>query len=818
MLRRLRRQPRPSSTAVRRPFVSDCHKITPVNGAEGRAPRQNWGLAACLVAFVAFLPFLYGTLLGRSFFYRDLGRHYFPLRQFAAQGLRQGEFRYWNPFVHEGEPAPPPVSYPVDLLHVIVSDEAALSLILALHVPLAALALLALARGMRLSPTAAAAGALLYALGGFCLSSLNLYVHLEALAWAPFVILGLLRAAEGGRRDVAACALVAGVALSTTGVEITAQAILVGLVLGVSRSKPRRIWRMAAALAIAVGLSAPTLLYLRGGLAAGARASGFSTGMVMAFGVHPLTFLQTVVAAFHGDPADMVNRFWGSNFVAGHPYFLSFYLGGAALCLAAVGVFCGAGLRPVAWFAALAAVVCLGPWARLDLLVEALPFLRAARFPSKAFFVIHLAVALFAAVGADRLACGAERRAWKPFAAAALGLGGTLMLAPALPYLFPAWTRWFLGGFLPPEYSWQRRYETGRFILEDAARGGVAPLVCGIVALAVLGGRLPAARATQVAAALVAADLLRAGSGLNPMVGREFFRLDPETEQLLPALREGGRVFSCDPELGRAYTEARASRLGRLEAWSVATYMETLVPGFNVPHELRSALSRDLTGLTPERYVLSPLEAGCAYFGQIADRLRRAGVANVISTGPISDPSLALRTVQRPERMAPLFLFVYAVPGNLPLRRVASRVLPAADAETAEAAARQPGFLATGGAAVEGATAAVGGARGRVLSAQERPDELKLLVEADSATVVVVRDSWADGWRARVNGKPAPVLRCDGRHRAVEIGAGRSEVVLSYQPPALRTGLVLLAASLAIVVALLSRTSTSWLSTRATRG
>src|SRR5687767_8979294 len=94
------------------------------------------GAATALgVALLAALPFLHGLALGHSFYFRDLVLHFFPLRLFALQGLRRGDLRYWNPFVHEGIPSPfPPVSYPLDLLQLAWPHEAGISLVLALHV------------------------------------------------------------------------------------------------------------------------------------------------------------------------------------------------------------------------------------------------------------------------------------------------------------------------------------------------------------------------------------------------------------------------------------------------------------------------------------------------------------------------------------------------------------------------------------------------------------------------------------------------------------------------------------------------------------
>src|SRR5260221_6276215 len=123
-----------------------------------------------VAALVAFLPFLRGALSGQCFYFRDLSRQFFPLHRFATEGLVRGNLRCWNRFIHEGAPLPlPPLAYPVDLLHVLFRGEAGFSLLLALHVPLGAVAFVALARGMGLSRVAAAGGALIYALGGFYL-------------------------------------------------------------------------------------------------------------------------------------------------------------------------------------------------------------------------------------------------------------------------------------------------------------------------------------------------------------------------------------------------------------------------------------------------------------------------------------------------------------------------------------------------------------------------------------------------------------------------------------------------------------------------
>lgn len=756
------------------------------------------------MCLVAFLPFLRGILLGNSFFFRDLARHYFPLRLFALEGLLRGELRFWNPWIHEGEPAPLPISYPLDVLQTLWPAESGLSLSLALHLPFAALSFLTLARTLGLNPVAGALGGILYALGGFSLSTLSLYVHLQALAWAPLVVVGLVKASRGGPRDVTLSAVLTAVALATYGVEVTAQALVFALVLNASRGDVGRWWRTCQSLLLAACLAAPTLFFLHGLTLSGARAGGFSTKDVLGFSMYPLSFAQALIAALYSDPGNPLNRFWGGNFSPGFPYIVSVYVGAIALCCAATGAVYGRLGGRLALWALFSAWVCLGPWGRLDLMLDLVPQLRMFRYPAKAFFSVHLAVALLAACGADALATGHQRRVWRSFAALGLCLGGLLAAAPSLPSVFPGATRWFLGGFFPPAMDWVRRLELARFILADAALGGIVCLLTVPLAWLVLSGRLGAGRAAWAVVALAACDLLRAGANLNPMVTPAFYRPSPEVSSLLSSLR-GGRIFTCDATLGRGLAQARRQHQDHYEVWGQGVLLESLLPGFNVRHELASAYSRDLTMLVSGGYVLSPQEAGCIQFPAIVERLRRAGVAHVISVQAIDHPSLELRTVLRPPRIEPLALFVYDLRASLPLRLVASSVRPVPDSATADALASEPGFLESGGSAVEAAAAATTGAIGRVLITEETSDHLRLLVEADRATVVVVRDAWAAGWRARVNGRPAPVLRADGRHRAVEIGAGRSEVTLDYEPPGLRLGIGVFAVSAVVALVLVRR-------------
>jgi len=63
-----------------------------------------------------------------------------------------------------------------------------------------------------------------------------------------------------------------------------------------------------------------------------------------------------------------------------------------------------------------------------------------------------------------------------------------------------------------------------------------------------------------------------------------------------------------------------------------------------------------------------------------------------------------------------------------------------------------------------------------------------LRVARDTPGYLVLRRTFFPGWKARVNGAPAPVFRADYAFCAVELPAGESSIELYYQPSSFRTG------------------------------
>jgi hypothetical protein len=483
------------------------------------------------------------------------------------------------------------------------------------------------------------------------------------------------------------------------------------------------------------------LVLLAGQVAGSARGHGFPADVVLAHSVHPFALVQTLVGGLFGNLANIANEWWGQNFFPrGFPYVLSLYLGASAVALAVTGLLDrGPLVRRLLLLFALGLVVSLGRWAGLMPLVEAVHVLGVFRFPVKAFFSVHLAVALLAGLGLQALAEG--RRA-RTLAIVAGSLGALLVATQLLPLAFPRPLGRFAAAFLPPGTPPLLQAELLSRVLRDSASGGALALVVATLALLRARDRLPGPSAAWLVAAVVVADLLRTGSGLNPMVSRAFYEPSAELAERLETLR-GGRIYTCPIETSPAFHAGLAARGDDHEVWSFAVMLETLSPAFNVPLRVPTALSPDLTMLVPTQRILSPEEGSCAAVAPLLPRWREAGVSTVLSLDPLEHPALAPLFSLAPARIRPLAVYAYALADPAPLVEIRA------------------------GGAVE--------------ARREAANRLEIEATATTATTLLVRDSWAPGWTARLDGTRVPLSRA--RHLQLALPPGRHQVRFDFIPP-----------------------------------
>jgi len=767
-------------------------------GAPSDSPAREPGRARWLPALlvpVSLLPDLAAALPLRTYFFRDFTVTFLPLRLFAARELRQGRLAFWNPWVFDGS-FQLPALYPPDLLHALWPSPAFVSWLLTLHLPLAALGAYWLARELGATRAGAFASGVVLSLCGFTLSTLNLYAFLQALALAPFVAGWLRRSAAAGGRAMIAAGAILALATSTLAVEFVAQAALLGVALGLAAAGRRAVPRLAVALALGAGLAGVPIALVLGLLPETSRGVGFGAEVALGNALHPAVLLQALMPHLFGQPAAPAEAWWGGRFFSkGFPYFLSLYVGPVALALAAVG----ASRLERRNRAVLVALATLGLWYALGErgglapLVGRLPLGAAFRFPGKALLLPHLALALAAGFGVDRLRERAEafwRLAAAAAAAAVLAVSVAAVMAAA-PARLVAWS-----GVDPGRWA-----TVAGVAAADARNVALLTLAVLLIVLAVGRGLARRGMAAALVTALATADLAASGAGINRQVAPAFFDLLPA---LAAPLRQAGRVFSYGLDHSPAFRRFLASGSRGATVASFYVYRQLLGPYTSVLDGIETTEATDLTGFAPRARELDAASYDPAQAGAIVPWLRNAGVTRVIGLDALASPELAPLAVV-PVGPPGLAIHVYGLRGAGERAYVACRARVERDVERALLRPYEPGFDRDRDVVLESARAP-GCTTGSARAGAAVPGREEYTVECDGPCYLVIRASYARGWRARVDGQPVPVQRANGKHRALAIPAGRHAVQTWYEPPGLAAGLGLSVGGLALAAVIALRT------------
>jgi hypothetical protein len=748
---------------------------------------------------VALVPHLQLALPQVAYYFRDFTLTFYPLRLFQARELAAGRWPFWNPYLNEGTFLLP-VTYPLDFLHALWPGPAAVSCLLTLHFPLAALFAYALARDLGAGRAGAFVAGSIYSMGGLAGSSLNLYVFLQALALAPLVVLTLRRAALQGGRWIAAAAVAIGLSLTTLAVEFVGQALLLGIALALVARRDS-ILRVGAALCLGVLLAGVPIAVVAFLLPETSRAAGFAPVTGLSYEVHPFTLLQSIFPQLLGSPGAPLERWWGGRFFpGGFPYFATIYVGPLAVALALAGsVALEASVRrTLLALAALGLWYAIGSWGGLAPLLASVPVLRFFRFPSKALLLPFLSLAIFAGFGAQRLARG---EGWGRFVAGALAQGGIAAAAACALFAFrPALDQWLA-------VSGATSLAMAQALGSDCGRLAGLCAFGASVALAVRVGRLNPRRAVVLLGALAVTDLAEAGRGLNPVTSTAFFRPLPEIASLALDRLDGGRVFSYGAQYSPRMRAFLATHERGVGLWAFFANRQMLAPFNNVLDRVETAEGLDRTSFLPRPPALAEPHYDPGYAGRLLPVLREAAVSRVLSLDPLDEPELRL-LARVPVGVAGLEIHAYELAGPWPRRYVACRTSVAGDAREARSRAHGESFDPGRDVVLEGQgqQAACGSGTVRLLSST--PGLEAYAVSTDGPGYLVTRDSYARGWTAMVAGAPAPVLRANGKDRAVRVPGGASEVVVRYAPPGLRLGLLMFAAGLLAVAVLLVRPPT----------
>jgi hypothetical protein len=732
---------------------------------------------AVLSAHVAAVFWLLGGTLtsGRLLFFRDLSSFYAPRYAFASGALHQGLWPLWNPTANAGEPFL--LAYPVDLVLLLIGGwRATLGVGQALHLLLALVGTTLLARRLGMGSSGAWLAGAVYGMGGFLLSLVDLGFLFQAAAWAPWVIaayVGALRRPTVQR--VAVFSALLALQTSTLGAEVILQTAIVATVLGIERRRRhafRMLWVGGCGGLIAALLAAPALLGMRALLQGTSRAGGFSGSRLFAFSLNPVVLLEALLPRWLGDVHAFTDAdYWGrAYFPQGFPYFVTLYLGLPVLLLAAQA------RRPRRLWALafLGLVLAMGAYEPL------VPLLRGVglplRGPQKFFFLTHLALALLAGFGL-------ERREREPLA----GRYRALLLLPGLMLL--ALT---IGLRLAPE---ELRSLGSRAVAALAdPRAALAArstwprawLPAGVLAL---GGGLALARGgrgVRLAAVAAAIDLMTVNAGVCPLAPASFYELRPEVVSLFRPLHgaDRGRIFSYGmgqtPGLRFEPVMVRAPS----DVWLYYLDRQALRPTTPTLDGLDGAFDLDRVGWAPPGSTFTAAEAVPERFRECYRRLRGAAVRWVVSFRELpADLAIPRGELKLPQIGQPLRLFELrgALPRAYYVRDHEVERDPARMAQRLE----EPDFDAARTVLLETPPPPLPAADvGAEASVRYEPvDAHTVRIRARTPPgLIVVLDGFHSDWTAEDQTGPVPLLRANGRYRALPTPGGDRQFTLRYRP------------------------------------
>jgi hypothetical protein len=746
-----------------------------------------------------------------------------PLQAEVRQAVRRGEWPLWSPSIGAGTPllANPEAQalQPLVLAAAPLPLPRAAGAVAALRVVAALVfAHLLLAR-LGASPWAAAAGAVAYGLGGFLQLWLG-WPRANVAALLPALLYAVVMAeARGWRRDLLLLTSAAAAVLLGGDPDVAGYALIAAAALAAARvarrppaERARPLLAQGAAVALAFGLAAPALLPAAGFLprtpeafALDGRAEvelrGDPFGLVTL--ADPARRSAALGAALHRTlPALAPNaqgnsrysRYWGpvnSNEDA------AVFAGTAALLLALFAA--GARLRE-AWrsrrparlaeppggaraavpagggpldheglFLALAGIALLIV-ARPPVLAQLLdhvPYLGPSPvFHQRVALLFVLAVAALAASGLGRLAAVAPWRGrLAMLAPAALALGAAIVWAYlAHPPLAdsPAGS---LGGL------------SARWLAIQLGALGVA--VLGLAAI-----RRPGRRALALCAVL-AAELALLHGPANPALPRRLYYPTPEPLAFLQraaAAEPGARIAAVDgalpPLIPAIYGLADPRTRARAASLDYQHLIEPLLTDGG-PALLFRRPAHPLWDLLGVRWLLAP--PGRDLVGDLAGDLPGLRLVLDHPDG---------RVFERPGALPRLFL-----PGSAevhrPERPWAAQVAAIAD------------FRRT--ALVQGALghtddwAAAAAPAGLQITALE-PARIAAVADLAEERLLATSIHQDGGWRLLVDGEPHPTILANGPLVAAWLPPGRHRLELLYRPESFRSGMLLAALSLAILL------------------
>jgi hypothetical protein len=764
------------------------------------------GLLTLWIAILS-LPAWTGKFIGGE--YSDQYHTGFAFRDWlASEFKRTGHVPLWNPELFGGLPfvgaMHGDIFYPTAWLRLIMPTGTAMNLGFIAHYVLAGVFMYLLLRLLRVSWAAAVTGGFAYQLSGV----IGSYVQpghdgkLFVTALLPLVLIGLVMAIRDRRFEgYGIVGLGVGLAMVSPQAQMTYYLLIAAGIFALylafaerpgSEPLAPRLYALGLAL-VAVGLGfgigmiqfVPFFEYIP----YSPRAQGYygfegSTSYAIPWVHVPEFFLANFVGSTPNE------TYWGPNGGAYGLKLHSEYLGLPVVALAVVGAMSRLRRKTVIGLSVIGALfllISLGagtPFYRVWW--EVMPFVKKTRAPGMALYVVSLVLAALAAFGVERVEQGGASR--RGLTWAVIGGAVALLALAGLP------------GTMAESLAQGVQMAHGRQTATAAAEAAqssirVGALMSGL-ALAMLGGlviawerrRVPVVMIALGLPLIVSADLWRNASGFwtwSPPPRQDLYAGDALTTELrqvpLPfrVLDLGGypgsslMAYNVPQLLGYHGVELHAfdELMGGKNAWRNVFRSQKLWDLYAVRYVLAPAQGEGIDSLPGFVRRPSPVMTAGGTSVTVFERATAPDYAWVAAAGlKIADSSAVAGALDPRFDKRSLVLLAEDSPVEPP----PIDTLPETSTARAQVADWEPGRM-------------------RV--------ELETPPPADG--YLVVAENWYVGWRATVDGAPAPVLRANVAQMAVPIPAGAREVQLTFVSPSYQRGRLITVLSLVAVLALL---------------
>ena len=721
-------------------------------------------IARGLLTLGALLP--YWPLLTFSvvfitddYFASDIFNGELPGRILVGQWLRSGQLPVWTNQLCSGYPLAGAPADPIGLaLFTLLPPAAALDAFVIVLLLVAAHGTYALGRRFGADRTGAVLAGVAFAGSGYIACQLKHLAIVSTVVWLPVGLLLIDRAltfADARHRRRLATPLLGVVFAEQVLSGFPQSAYIAALTYGAfalfrawggrrNSADGRAVWRPLATLAVAIGLGAAAAavvlfpLSALGGISDRAGDLGYEWATRLAYWPpNAITFLFPYA---NGDISD--------NSYAGPPFFWEDYgyVGFLTVPLALYGAVRDR-RRAVALFVVAMTLVAylfvLGPATPVFKIAYLLiPGIKMFRFPTRFLIVVELGLALLAAIGLTRLRESLERRL-----GAASRLPALVAMGLCAVTVGDLWFHQPRQNPMVPANAWLAAPATAGAVIADTPQPRTfTPRHRDIHRRTFLQARGWA----DVAPYFAARDLL------EPNVGAAFWNVPSADCYVGISPRWFIDVWGDhNRELSLLYLLAEYD----FDAQVLRTHpaLPGILRAYGVTHML-TAFPAQGAGLS------APTRAGTAYVYRVAGTAR----ARFVPAARMMDDAQAAKVLLDPG---------FDVDREVLLH-------------DASAPAPAPPAGAPGGVS--------GTATTRIVRESQREIQIDADVPADG--FLLLADTYYPGWSATVDGRPVALYRANLSVRAIPIPQGRHDVRFTYDPPGVRSGLIVSAvATLALL-------------------